>query len=125
MFIGELARRSQTTIKALRLYESLGLLGPVQRQGKYRVFDAEALQQVQLIRQAQRLGFRLAELQSLIHHHNGRPDWTGIQHHLARKAEAIRHEIERLHALQDELGQLQAELSACLEGAHAPPLPCV
>jgi DNA-binding transcriptional MerR regulator len=125
MFIGELARRSQTTIKALRLYESLGLLGPVQRQGKYRVFDAEALQQVQLIRQAQRLGFRLAELQSLIHHHNGRPDWTGIQHHLARKAEAIRHEIERLHALQDELGQLQAELSACLEGAHTPPLPCV
>lgn len=125
MFIGELARRSQTTIKALRLYESLGLLGPVQRQGKYRVFDTEALQQVQLIRQAQRLGFRLAELQSLIHHHNGRPDWTGIQQHLSLKAEAVRHEIARLQALQDELRQLQAELSACLEGAQPLPSPCV
>ena len=125
MFIGELARRSQTTIKALRLYESLGLLGPVRRQGKYRVFDAEALKQVQLIRHAQRLGFRLAELQSLIHHHNGRPDWTGIQRHLALKAEAIRHEIERLHALQDELGQLQTELRACLEGSSPSPAPCV
>ncbi|MBK9219358.1 MAG: hypothetical protein RLZ81_1057 [Pseudomonadota bacterium] len=125
MFIGELAKRSQATIKALRLYESLGLLGPVQRQGKYRVYGAEALQQVQLIRHAQRLGFRLAELHSLIHHHNGAPDWSGIQHQLAQKSEAIRGEILRLEALQDELHRLQTELSLCLNAPSLVPERCV
>ncbi len=36
MRIGELARRTGTTPKALRLYEAQGLLGRVARAGSYR-----------------------------------------------------------------------------------------
>ena len=114
MFIGELARRSQVSVKALRLYESLGLLGPVRRQGKYRLYDDAYLHQVQLIRHAQRLGFRLAELQALIRQQDGTLDWTGVLAQLAQKSDALAHEIQRLEGLQRELRQLHAELRACL-----------
>ena len=62
MYIGEIARLAGTSPKALRHYEALGLLGDVRRSGAYRVYTQQDLAQVKLIRQAQVLGFRLAEL---------------------------------------------------------------
>jgi MerR family copper efflux transcriptional regulator len=56
--------------KAIRLYEELGLLGIIKRHGKYRVYGERDLERVQLIRQAQQLGFRLAELKPIL---------TGVQ----------------------------------------------
>ncbi|MCH7342665.1 MerR family transcriptional regulator [Pelomonas sp. CA6] len=63
--IGALARASGASAKALRLYESLGLLPAPRRQGRYRVYEDEHLQAVLMIREAQALGFRLRELQQL------------------------------------------------------------
>ena len=65
MRIGELARRTGTTPKALRLYEARGLLGTVARAGSYRQYGEQDVVQVQLIRQAQALGFRLSQLDGL------------------------------------------------------------
>lgn len=53
MLIGELACTANTSPKAIRLYEELGLLGIIKRQGKYRVYTERDLERVQLIRQAQ------------------------------------------------------------------------
>ena len=83
MRVGELAKSAGVSGDTIRLYESMGLLRATRGRNGYREFPEEARTLVALIRQAQRLGFRLAELQSLIHHHNGRPDWTGIQDTLA------------------------------------------
>ena len=65
MYIGELAKLTGCTPKAIRLYEQLGLLTP-QRRGSYRLYTAHHLRLVQMIRRAQAVGFKLAELSELL-----------------------------------------------------------
>ncbi len=65
--IGELARKVGLRPSALRYYEAEGLLEPSGRtEAGYRLYDAAAADTVRLIRQAQRLGFSLAEIGTLI-----------------------------------------------------------
>jgi len=64
--IGELARRTGASPKALRLYEAMGLLPKPRRQGSYRIYERSHEKAVLLIRQAQRVGFKLQELRALV-----------------------------------------------------------
>jgi hypothetical protein len=62
--VGELAKRSQKTVRALHLYEDLGLLNPVSRsKGGYRLYNAESVDRVTWIAKLQSIGFSLPELQ--------------------------------------------------------------
>lgn len=119
MYIGELARRAGTTPKAVRHYEALGLLGAVRRQGSYRVYDEAALRQVQLIRQALALGLRLADLLPALGVPGQAPDWQGMRVQIAQRRQLIRAEATRLMALDRQLGEIDAEIGRCLEGAVA------
>ncbi|PXX43228.1 MerR family transcriptional regulator [Undibacterium pigrum] len=115
MYIGELARLANASAKAIRLYENLGLLGQVQRLGKYRIYTERNVLQVQLIRQAQSLGFRLSELAPMLHAAHGEPDWALIAQHLHEKRAVVKTEIKKLHALDACLLQMQAEIHDCLQ----------
>src|SRR5665213_2855545 len=53
--IGQLSRESGVTLRALRFYQSKGLLTP-QRNGVSRVFSIEDRARVALIKQGKRLG---------------------------------------------------------------------
>lgn len=67
MYIGQLAACCNTTPKAIRHYEQLGLLPEPKRLGKYRVYSDLDILLVKMIRQAQAVGFSLAEIQELAH----------------------------------------------------------
>lgn len=56
MHIGELARRAQVTVKAVRYYERIGLLQPVRLQNGYRSFDERHLRAVSEIRELGLIG---------------------------------------------------------------------
>lgn len=116
MYIGELARRTGASPKAIRLYEQQGLLGPVTRAGSYRDFGAEQLQQVQLIRQAQRLGFSLAELRRALGDDPAAPDWRTLLDRVEAKRHEVLAEIARLRQLEHELGVVGEEIAGCLNG---------
>jgi hypothetical protein len=60
--IGQAAKATGCTPKALRLYEARGLIPPAIRQGQYRYYHAEHLRFIDVIKLAQRAGFRLSEL---------------------------------------------------------------
>ncbi|HSX60747.1 MAG TPA: MerR family transcriptional regulator [Tahibacter sp.] len=65
--IGDLARRSGVSAKALRLYESRGLLKPAAHSAAgYRLYDAAALVRLNQIVLLKRAGFRLAEIGRLL-----------------------------------------------------------
>jgi MerR family copper efflux transcriptional regulator len=66
MYIGQLAKLTGCTPKAIRLYESIGLMPAPDRQGKYRVYTQHHADVVHTIRVAQSAGFKLAELHGLI-----------------------------------------------------------
>jgi DNA-binding transcriptional MerR regulator len=67
LLIGEVAKQSGASPKALRLYERAGILPPAQRtEAGYRVYGAEALGLLAFVRQAQRLGFTLEEIKEIV-----------------------------------------------------------
>ena len=112
MRIGELAQRTATTPKAIRLYEARGLLGRVARAGSYRHYGEADVARVLLIRQAQALGFRLAELDGLPHIDTA-AGWERMAQLVARRRAAVAQELARLTALDAQLALLETELHTC------------
>ena len=60
--VGEVARRSGTTVSTLHFYEASGLLSPERSSGNQRRYRRDALRRVAFIRAAQALGISLAEI---------------------------------------------------------------
>lgn len=112
MRIGELAQRTGTTPKAIRLYETRGLLGTVSRAGSYRHYGEADLARVLLIRQAQALGFRLSELDGLPHI-DTTAGWERMAQLVAGRRADVARELVRLTTLDEALAGLEAELHTC------------
>lgn len=68
MSIGEFARRSRLSAKALRLYDGLDLLSParVDEQSGYRYYEPAQLEQAQLIATLRQIGLPLAAVKELV-----------------------------------------------------------
>ena len=112
MRIGELAQRTGTTPKAVRLYEARGLMGAVARAGSYRDYGEADVARVLLIRRAQALGFRLAQLGSLPALDSA-TGWEEAGRLIAARRAAVAAERARLAMLDGELAQLESELLHC------------
>lgn len=65
MYIGELARRTGVTRKAIRHYEALGILPEPKRKGTYRVYEQTDEKLLCIITEAQKLGFSLREIRDI------------------------------------------------------------
>jgi DNA-binding transcriptional MerR regulator len=67
MTVGRAARRAGLTPKAVRLYESKGLLDPAPRtDAGYRLYQDEDVEVLRFVRQARALGLNLAEIGEII-----------------------------------------------------------
>ena len=67
LLIGEVAKRTGATRKALRLYEETGILAaPRRTTSGYRVSGLDTLDLLAFVRQAQRLGFSLDEIKEIV-----------------------------------------------------------
>lgn len=121
MRIGELARLTGTTPKAIRLYEARGLMGAVTRQGSYRQYGDEDVARVQLIRKAQALGFRLAQLDGLAQLHTPQ-GWSRMAALLEARRAAVAKELLQLQQVAEQIVELEATLHNC-DAVGAPLLP--
>ena len=65
MRVKELAEASGTSVRSLHHYEHVGLLSPTRASNGYRMFSADDVRRVQLIRRLQDVGFSLAEIREL------------------------------------------------------------
>lgn len=118
MYIGALARLTGASVKAIRLYESMGLLGVVPRQGVYRVYRPRHVAQVRLVRQALALGIRLSALrQSLGAGPGAQPDWDAVAQQIAQRRKGIASEMDRLQRLDAVLQDILTELQTCTDTA--------
>jgi DNA-binding transcriptional MerR regulator len=117
MQVGDLARESGKTVRAIHLYEELSLLHPTGRsKGRYRLYDHHALARIRWISKLQELGFSLPELQAVLH---DLPTDAAVEatHRLqalyAQKLAETRSQIERLRALEAELLHSLSYLHTC------------
>jgi DNA-binding transcriptional MerR regulator len=121
--VGELARRTGVSVRALHHYDAVGLLRPSRRAGSghrlYAAADVARLQQICSLRQ---LGFSLEEIASCL----GRPGLGPLEVvrlHIARLREQLdaqRRLLSRLVAVEEILGKTGAapveELMRVVEG---------
>ncbi len=67
MTVSRAARRAGLTPKAVRLYESKGLLDPAPRtRAGYRLYQEQDVEVLRFVRQARALGLNLAEIREII-----------------------------------------------------------
>ncbi len=103
LLIGEVAKRSGASRKALRLYEAAGMLPAARRtQAGYRVYGADALAVLAFVRQAQRLGFTLGEIKQIVAiRESGRPPCGHIRDLVRRKVQELDQQLAALKAVQE------------------------
>ena len=113
MFIGKLAQLTGATPKAIRLYESIGLIPAPSRQGKYRVYSDKDVVLIHMIRRAQAVGFNLAELKELValKAKSNRFPIEIANELIARKREKLRGDMDMMMSLDQRLIELHDELN--------------
>ena len=106
--VGELAKRTGLSVRALHWYDEIGLLSPSHRtEAGYRLYTAQDIARLEQIRSLRQLGFSLEEIRDCLH----RPGFQAqglLALHIARLQESI--ELQR--ALCTQLEGLQRFLAA-------------
>jgi MerR family copper efflux transcriptional regulator len=116
--VGDLAKRTGKTVRALHLYEELGLLEPVDRsKGGYRLYDDDAITRVRWIAKLQEMGFSLNDIQTITRQwgkSGSAPDaMARVEGLLREKLAETREQIQRLQTLASELEDSIAYLDTC------------
>jgi len=123
MRIGELAERAGTTPRALRYYESVGLLPPPDRTGNgYRSYGEEHVRLLDQIRTLQDFGFGLAETRPFVDclraGHSAGDTCAASLAVYRRKLAELDAMVARLRSVRAEVASqlVRAELEAAGEG---------
>jgi len=120
MTIGELARRTGLSVKAIREYEARGLMYTVGRSaGNYRLFDESALWCAQVIAALRAVGLTVKEIEGLAGVYLTRreePIGPHIAPLLRRAEQRIDERIAALEDMRRRIHQYRAQNAAALAG---------
>src|SRR3982750_4584466 len=100
--VGELAKRTGKTVRAIHLYEELGLLSPACRsKGGFRLYPGKAIKRIDWIQKLQDLGFSLTEIKAFLR------DWE--ESDTAPRAMSRVREIfsDKLRETKETIGRLE------------------
>ena len=121
MTVGELARRTGLSIKAIRRYEGSGLIYSAGRsEGNYRLFDESALWCAQVISTLRTLGLTIKEINRLGRDYLSRPDepvGPRAAALLDRAERRIDDRIAELEAVRGRIRDFRTEHAAALAGS--------
>jgi DNA-binding transcriptional MerR regulator len=112
MKVGDLARESGKTVRAIHLYEELDLLKPAARsKGRYRLYGPEALVRIRWIGKLQSLGFSLTDIKTIVKDLGGEASAPSA---MTKVREVYKQKLEETRAQIRELSQLEREIEASL-----------
>jgi MerR family transcriptional regulator, copper efflux regulator len=116
--VGDLAKASGKTVRAIHHYEEVGLLRPHTRsKGRYRLYDQAALARLKWIGKLHDLGLSLTQIQELVRLFETAPSAPGAMGQIraiyAQKLEETRAQIRHLAALERELEASLDYLDTC------------
>lgn len=116
--VGDLAKRTGKTVRALHLYEELGLLVPAERSnGGYRLYTRASELRVRWIDKLQQMGFSLTDIKQIVRdveQSKSAPHaMQRVQDLFREKLEDTREQLRRLRALEGELTASLAYLVTC------------
>jgi DNA-binding transcriptional MerR regulator len=109
--IGQLARSTGLTTKAIRYYESRGLLPEPRRTGSgYRLYSDEDIRRLEFVKQAKRLGLSLDDIRDILTlHDRNQPPCIHVLALLDQKLAYLDSLIQSLREFRAELGRLRQD----------------
>jgi DNA-binding transcriptional MerR regulator len=118
--IGDLARRTGTTVPTIRYYEQIGLLRPAVRSGGQRTYDNEDVRRLSFIRRCRDFDFPIEDIRALLTLlHNGKSCTEARKLAEGRLAELRRRRAE-LQALEASIASLVTCCAETCDGGAAP-----
>ncbi len=118
--VAEVSRRTGLSRKALRLYETMGLVEPEERtDAGYRLYGNESLRRIELVNRAKVLGLSLAEAKEFLHVAEGccGENHPALAALVEGKLAETEQRIAELRSLRDTLQGVLERLAAT-EGQH-------
>ena len=107
MRAGEAARRAGVNAATLRYYERRGLLpAPARTPSGHRHYDEDAVRFLRAIKEAQAIGFTLAEIEEYLRVARSGPASAALRTRAAAKIDEIDARIARLRRMRDELARI-------------------
>jgi DNA-binding transcriptional MerR regulator len=118
--IGDLARRTGTTVPTIRYYEQIGLLRPAARSGGQRTYDNEDVRRLSFIRRCRDFDFPIEDIRALLTLlHNGK-SCTGARKLAEGRLAELRRRRAELQALEASIASLVTCCAETCDGGAAP-----
>ena len=116
--VGELAQASGKSVRALHLYEEIGLVTPVERsQGGFRLFSPDAVESINWITKFPVMGFSLSEIRDFIEQFetrsSGRNAADNVRQIFEQKLSEVRDTVDQLRIVESDLREAIAYLESC------------
>ncbi|MCF6319732.1 MAG: MerR family transcriptional regulator [Proteobacteria bacterium] len=113
LLIGQVAKITGASTKAIRYYESLELIPTPKRKGKYRVYSEQDVFLVHVIKQAQTIGFNLKELKKLLTEQANKQKFPlqMANEMIEEKRIEFHSEIKKLKELEKKLIAMKSEMN--------------
>jgi MerR family copper efflux transcriptional regulator len=129
MKIGQLARKTGKTVRALHLYEELGLLSPDRSEGGFRLYGSDELARVYWISKLQDMGFKLSQIRGLLDAVSASASapeaMHGVRELFQSKLRDTRAQIQKLLQLERDIAESLSYLEACRGCGEASTKSCV
>jgi DNA-binding transcriptional MerR regulator len=116
--VGDIARKTGKTVRAIHLYEELGLLHPaVRSKGGFRMYQSEGVKRIEWIQKLQDMGFSLTEIKVFLRvweeSSTAPKAMATVREIFTDKLRETRETIARLTRLAEELSESLAYLDGC------------
>jgi MerR family transcriptional regulator, copper efflux regulator len=113
--VGDLARETGKTVRAIHLYEEMELLKPAGRsKGRYRLYGPEALVRIRWIGKLQDLGFSLTDIKLIVKDVEAEARGSSAPQAMAKVREVYKQRLEAARAQIEKLRTLEREILASL-----------
>lgn len=118
MRVGELAKAVGKSVRAIHLYEEMGLVKPTERSaGGFRLFDDSAVDRIRWILNLQAIGFSLSEIQEFVRQFeeaaSGQAATGHVREVFESKLAEVRAQLEQLQSIESDLVDSLDYLESC------------
>lgn len=109
MRIGLLAEEAELSTKAIRYYETIGVLPPPERSPSgYRNYTPEAVERLRFVRSAQAVGLTLGEIREILAYRDrGETPCAHVVELIRRRSTEIDRQIAHLESMRTDLRRLE------------------
>ena len=109
--IARAAQEASVNIETVRFYERKGLIERPAKGEGYRIYSPNQVARIRFIKEAQQIGFSLAEIRELLAlRADPNADCSAVQQQAIAKQQEVRHKIEQLRDIDAALETL---IAAC------------